>query len=362
MIPGPVEIAEDVLREFSGQPSVHYGPEWTNIYKTAQKMLNKLLRNTGLTFIMPGSGSLAVEAICATFCRDRRLLVASNGWFGDRVYAICSSYNDEAKKLGLPTVIPADPNIISRELKNQKFDALFMVHVETTTATLNPLKEIGAVAKEQNVDFFVDGVSSVGIEEIDMDNWGIGALAAASQKGLECLPGLGIVAVSQRLLERARNRKGYWFTNLGVWLEYYDKWNDWHPFPVTVPTNTIKSLKRSLQNILDIHGTEARTKMFENTVQVLRNELSELGVKPLGSFSDQCNGLTACNTEGDYRPSKLIRYLLSKHGIRVAGTLGTISESVFRIGHMSSVQCSRESVTRTIAGIDDFLKNQVRKL
>ena len=355
MIPGPVEISESVLERFCGQPPVHYGSDWAQIYKEVQRLLRSILNGTGPFFIMPGSGSLAIESICATFCRDRRVLVVSNGWFGERLYSICSSYTDRAVRMHLPHAIPVDATAVRRELRSARYDALFVVHVETSTATLNPLEEIACAAREEGVDLFVDGVSSAGIERMDMGKWGIDAVATASQKGLECPPGLGIVGISSRLIERACKQQESWFVNLGVWLDYQERWADWHPFPMTLPTNVVMALKKSLEEIIDNGGISTRIKMFDTASQMIRNALSMIGLKPLGSYDYQCHGLTAIDTEGRFDPSELLRYILQEHHIRIAGTLGELSKRVFRIGHMSTTQCSEESLSRTVAGIREFL-------
>ncbi|HAA86142.1 MAG TPA: hypothetical protein DCE14_07350 [Kosmotogaceae bacterium] len=356
MIPGPVEVSECVMEEFCGQPPVHYGSGWAQIYKKVQRLLRSVLNGTGPFFIMPGSGSLAIESICATFCRDRRVLVVSNGWFGERLYSICSSYTDLAVRMNSPTTIPVDAEAVRKKLRSAKYDAIFLVHVETSTATLNPLEEIACVAREEGVNFFVDGVSSAGIERIDIDKWGIDAVATASQKGLECPPGLGIVGISSSLTEKARKQQKSWFVNLGVWLDYEERWTDWHPFPMTLPTNVVMALKKSLESILDTGGVSTRIMTFHSASQMIRDALSTIGLEPLGSYDYQCHGLTAIDTEGRFDPAELIKYMLLEHRIRIAGTLGELSKRVFRIGHMSTTQCSEESLLRTVTGISEFLK------
>ena len=88
MIPGPVQIAPDILEAFNGQTAAHYGPEWTEIYLSTEKMFSKLVNSDGRTFLMPGSGSLGLDTVATTFCRGKKCLILNNGMFGNRLYEI----------------------------------------------------------------------------------------------------------------------------------------------------------------------------------------------------------------------------------------------------------------------------------
>ena len=127
-----------------------------------------------------------------------------------------------------------------------------MVHVDTSVGILNPVKEATAIAKEQGCLVFVDAIASSGIEEIRMDEWHIDGVATASQKGFECPAGLGMVTINEQLIESLNDLppSRSWYCDLRIWYDYYNKWNDWHPYPVDVYKRQELKMPCQLQKLL----------------------------------------------------------------------------------------------------------------
>jgi len=356
MIPGPVEIPDDILVSFQGQPVAHYGPEWAELYLETAGRISKIIGSKGRTFLMPGSGSLGLDTAAATFCRSKRCLVLNNGMFGERLYNIVSKHTPDVEVLKFPLNIPVDQDIVNKTLKDKNFDAVFMTQVETSTGILNPVEEISKISKENGALFILDAISSAAIERLEMDNWGVDITVTASQKGFECPAGLGIVTVKLSLLDSLRDSPGHtWYTDLRVWCDYYDMWHDWHPFPVTLPTNTIMALAKSSQ-IIETEGISSRQKMHKEISSRFRKAISELGLKLYAKENQCAHGLTAVSTDGKFEPSELIIFLKKKLGIQISGSFGEIKNHVFRIGHMSRKQCLNVNFISLLNGIAFFMK------
>lgn len=355
MIPGPVEIPEDILAEFSGQPVAHYGPEWARFYLQTASSVSRLLGSEGMTFIMPGSGSLGLDTACATFCREKSCLVLHNGQFGQRLADIVSTRTPRVKLLTFPPGRPVDPDEVENRLQRDEYEVILMAHVETSTGILNPAEEVGAIAADHGCLFILDAVSSVGIEKLESDRWSIGVTVTASQKGLECPPGAALVTVRPGLLQKYAAAGGIgWYTNLHTWFEYYEKWHDWHPFPVTLPTNIIRALAASVR-LIESQGIDSRRRMHREASARLRNAMSALGLRPLAPESCSAHGLTAISTEGAFPPAELINYLKEKMNIQITGSFGELAERVFRVGHMSRVQCRRGNLLGVLNGVALFM-------
>ena len=92
MIPGPVESPDEVIDAFNGQTIAHYGDEFRDLYIDTVDRLSRILGSKGLSFLIPGSGTTALEAIGATFCNGKSCLVINNGSFGDRIYDVSTRY------------------------------------------------------------------------------------------------------------------------------------------------------------------------------------------------------------------------------------------------------------------------------
>ncbi|HUT65125.1 MAG TPA: alanine--glyoxylate aminotransferase family protein [Spirochaetota bacterium] len=358
MIPGPVEIPEKILRACEGQPVAHYGPEWAKLYIKTADMVSKILGSGGKSFLMPGSGSLGLDSAAATFCRDKRCLVVNNGMFGERISSIVSKQAEKVGVLEFPLGKAADPDGILEALEKGEYDVLFMTHVETSTGVLNPVSEIGRAVKQTGALFILDAVSSAAIERLEMDDWGIGVCVTASQKGFESPAGLGIVTVSDALLSSLSESGGRtWYTNLGVWWDFYNKWNDWHPFPVTLPTQTIVGLAKSLDMIHE-EGVQTRQAMYRTVAGKVRSAMRALGLKPFAPDEECAHGLTAVSTDGKIDPSRLVDYLKKFFSIQISGSFGSLKDHVFRVGHMSRPQCEMKNLVAFVTGVAQFMKEE----
>jgi aspartate aminotransferase-like enzyme len=240
----------------------------------------------------------------------------------------------------------------------KSYDAVFMTQVETSTGVLNPVREIGEILREHDAMFVVDAISSAGIEKLEMDNWSIDVTVSASQKGLECPAGLALVTVTEALLKGLRNNSAPgWYTNLKTWYEYYENWRDWHPFPVTLPTNTIVALDTSLK-IIEEEGLGVRQSMYMKAAGQMRRALSALGLETLVTDEAAAHGLTAASTRGMFAPNEAVHYLKKRFGIQITGSFGSLADHVFRIGHMSRKQCTRRNLMNVISAIYLFMKSK----
>src|SRR2546425_10751150 len=86
--------------------------------------------------------------------------------------------------------------------QNRSIDVVCVVHHETSTGMLNPVKEIGAIAKKAGRFLLLDGVSSLGGEEIDFNSSNVGMIAGSSGKCIQGFPGVGFVLVRRALMEQ----------------------------------------------------------------------------------------------------------------------------------------------------------------
>ncbi|MCS6903591.1 MAG: aminotransferase class V-fold PLP-dependent enzyme, partial [Candidatus Bipolaricaulota bacterium] len=223
-IPGPVEIASETLAEMAAPLTAHYGSEWVELYTETLELCKRIWRTErGTAFLMPGPGSAGMEAaILSLSGEERKFLMLTNGFFGDRWVRVTQSY-------GIPLAIlegewgrALDPDAVEQALKRDRaIRVVVLVHGETSTGVLNPLREIAAVCRRYEAILIVDTVATLGGEEIAFDEWGIGIGVSASQKCLGCPPGLAPIAISPEawaLIERGRVPG--WYLNLRTWKEY----------------------------------------------------------------------------------------------------------------------------------------------
>ncbi len=358
MIPGPVEVEEDVLEQMGSPIQAHYGAAWVEVYNQTIQLLQQVLKTTGKVWMLPGSGSLAGDSIIQSlFAPGERVALCSNGHFGHRWQEIMEANGLDLSIIDTPPDQLLDPAELDRLLASDPtISGVAAVHLETSTALLNPVEALAEVCRRHDRLFVVDAVSSLAGAPLDMDGWGIDAVISGSQKGLGGAPGLAIVAVNDRAwakIEAAPKFPRSWYLDLRRWQWYAENWGDWHPFPVTMPTSIILGLRAALES-LTTEGLDARFQHYEQVASRLRDGLAALGMKLVVPAGQMSPVLTAAYVPAGIDSGDIIRYLAEVHQIRITAGFGASKPCVIRIGHMGAV-IGQADVDQLLAALREFL-------
>ena len=359
MIPGPVTVADDVLREMGGPVQAHYGPEWTAIQNETLSLLQQVFQTKNEVFLLVGSGSSALDAGIGSLTHSgETIIVGVNGFFGERLAHMGRDYGLQVEALTAPLGEPLDPPKIAEMLdRHPDAAALALVHLETSTSVVNPVKELAALANARSVPLIVDAVSALGGLPLKIDEWGIDICVSSSQKCLGAPPGLAPISVSDRAWEIMASKPGRghgWYLNLETWRWFAKEWADWHPFPVTMATNNILAIRTALRNLL-AEGLEARIARFTDLALRLRKGVRELGLKPLTPDEQLAPVLTAIYGPDGAHSDEIVRFMLDERNIKISGGLGEgLRERIFRVGHMSP-GVSQKDIDDVIEGLAAFL-------
>jgi len=337
MIPGPIDVPGEVLEAMGGPVIAHYGADWVPIYRETISLLQYAFCTQNWVLMFPGSGTTGLDAsVGSLLITGEKVLVLSNGSFGERLVAISKSYQLEVHVLTSSSLRPTPVNQVEERLKEGGWQAVLMVHHETSSGILNPVREVGTLCRRYGVPFIVDAVSSLGTVELNTDDWGIDLCVSASQKGLEAPPGLALVAVSERawktMQEKAPTGHGFCLSLL-TWREYIERWGDWHPSVVTMPTNNILALRASLLRLKE-EGLDNRIARYGRVSRAMRAGLRALGFELLVKDEWASTGITAVKSPQGIEPDDLRDYLLEKHNILIARGAGEWRQEALRIGHM----------------------------
>ncbi len=360
LIPGPVEAPDEIIEAFNGQTVAHYGKDFRDLYIDTAQRLSRILGTSGSSFLVPGSGTSALEMIGANFCRSKKCLIINNGHFGERIFEVASRHSTQVDQVTFHSGQAYDLGTIEDYLFKGKYDLVWMVHVDTSTGILNPLEEVSKLCKKYNTRLFVDAIASSGLENIKMDDWGISGIANASQKGFSCPAGFGLLTLSVDLLNNLDNfeKAQTWFSDIRVWIDYYEKWNDWHPYPVSLPCNLVKALNKSFE-IIEEEGIEKRVLMFEDISNRMVASIRHLGLDLFVPQGYQAHGLTAVTTLGKFNAVDFIDFLREKFQIQIGGSLDKKTKPfVFRIGHMSTKQSQTKNMVSVISALGAYMRIQ----
>jgi len=179
MIPGPTEVAPDILRGMSAQVPAHYMDQRLKLYGDTLRMLRELLYTKGDTFIMTGSSSISLQGAMCTLFEPGDKVIA------DEIFA------DYARLYGgkvvdvTPTPGEAiDPALVQNKLREEKdVKIVAILHNVTWTAVTHPIEEIGEIVNKEGAVFVIDAVSSIGGIEIRMDDWHVDVVGSGSNRG-----------------------------------------------------------------------------------------------------------------------------------------------------------------------------------
>src|SRR5580692_7948715 len=212
-IPGPVEVSEKTFKALCSPMIGHRGQGFKDLYAKIQPQLQQLLSTKQLVYLSTSSAWGVMEGAVRNLVR-KRVLNCMCGAFSDKWLDVSKRCGKDAEGLQVPWGSPIRAAQIEAKLATGQFDALTLIHNETSTGVMSPIEEIAALKKKfPDVTFIVDAVSSMTAMKLDFDALGIDLLLAGTQKAFAMPPGLAVFVCSPAALAKAATAKdrGYYF-------------------------------------------------------------------------------------------------------------------------------------------------------
>lgn len=358
MIPGPVDITEDVRQAMAVPAMPHYGTEWVRFFGETREMAKQVFGTLNDLYVMCGPGTMALEAAMASALEiGDTVLVPYSGFFSERLGVVAAGDGLNVVHFDVPAGQPVLPEQVADAFEvHPEIKALVVVHHETSTGVLNPLEEIVAVARSYGALVIVDAVSSLGGVPLPVDAWGIDLCVTVANKMLETPPGVSLISISPRawqMIEQRQSPRG-WYLDLKTWRWYATHWSDWHPTPATMPTSNINALNRGLALLLD-DGLEVRYAAQRAAAQAVRRGLQALGFPMLVEEKYASPLTTACYLRAGVAGDALVAYLADRAGILVSGGIGDLSGKILRVGHIGAAR-KRDYIVALLLAVEEFLR------
>ena len=350
-VPGPVDVADEVLQAQAAPMMPHRSKEFEAIFRGASEKAQKLFYTQNRVFLTASSGTGLQEAAIRNFV-NKRVLSIVNGAFGNRWYDVAVSNGKDAEKLAFEWDTPASPERIADTVRDGGFEALTVVHNETSTGMQNPVKEIAEAVHAVSPDtlILVDTVSSLSGAKIEMDAWGLDMVLTSSQKCLALPPGLALGAVSDRAMTKAESveNRGWYFDLLRM-----EKHRNKDSSPATPAMSLIYALDLQLDRIF-AEGLENRFARHSAMAKRVHEwaEAHDLSMYAPEGYRSQT--VTTIKNERGINVSDLNAFLMER-GMRIAGGYGPIKATTFRIAHMGETQM--EDVDKLLEAMEEYLKN-----
>ena len=351
-IPGPVDVAPKVMQAMTKPMIPHRSDEFNELFRHTEARLKKVFYTENRVFQPPATGSGMQEASIRNLVQ-KDMLSCVNGAFGERWYSVAISNGKQADRLEATWGSIHTPDMLAEALKAKHYEAVTIVHNETSTGVENPLKELAAVVHEVSPDtlILVDAVSSLGGVKIETDAWGLDFILTSSQKCFALPPGMSFAAVSDRALKKAESvdNRGWYFD-----LLLFEKHRIKNSTAMTPAIALINGLDAQLDRILaeGLDNRFARHLAMAERIRAWGFEHDMPNLAPLEYCSKTVSTLQ--NKPGIDIPA-LNQFLMTR-GMRIANGYGKLKNKTFRIAHMGETQMS--DIDTLLEAFDDFLQKK----
>ena len=329
----------------------HRGEPFKNLYRDIHPKLQTLFGTKQPVFLSTSSAWGVMEASIRNLV-GKRVLCCMCGAFSDKWLDVAKRCGKEAEPLQVEWGTHVDHKDVDLALASGKFDAVTLIHNETSTGVMNPLSEICCtLEKYPDIALIVDTVSSFSAVKIDMDALGIDVMLTGAQKALALPPGFSLFAVSEKAFARAEKipDRGYYFD----FLEFKKQQAEWMT-PSTPSIGHIFALQSKLDEIFD-EGLDARFDRHARTNALVRDWVRRTGFDFFAEEGFRSKTLTCLKNTRGIDVVKLLRDLREKHKVVIDGGYGKLKGQTFRLSNMGDE--TDETVSHLLACLDEVLSS-----
>ncbi|ATF15029.1 2-aminoethylphosphonate--pyruvate transaminase [Brevibacillus sp. HB1.4B] len=353
LTPGPLTTSSTV-REAMLRDWCTWDRDYNELVQAIRQKLVRLATSQVEDYtsvLMQGSGTFCVEAVVSSAIpADGKLLVLTNGAYGDRIVEMAQVHEIATEVIDFGEVTKADAEALEQKLAaDATITHVAVVHSETTTGMLNPIKEIGEVAKKYGKVYIVDAMSSFGGIPLDAAQLSIDFLISSANKCIQGVPGFGFVVAKTSALIRCRG------IARTLSLDLYSQWKTMEEqngkWRYTSPTHVVRAFYQALIELEAEGGVEKRYERYQRNQQLLAEGMERIGFRILLPKESQSPFITSFY----YPESEAFTFAELYERLKQAGFViypGKISQAdTFRIGNIGEVY--PEDIERLIAAMEN---------
>lgn len=354
MNPGPCNVSERVRSASQTVDLCHREPEY---FECQNEVRSLLLDVFGLDpsvyapILLTGSGTAAMEATMASaFGPDEKVLVINNGVYGDRLARMARSHRIETVELTYEwTQRPDLEDIKSAIEQDESIAGIAVVHHETTTGLLNPVAEIGQIAKAAGVRLVVDSISGLAGESFDFDAIDPSYAICTANKCVQGLPGISFIFAKREAVRQAAEFPARTvYLHLPTYLAKQDAANT----PFTPAVQVMFALREALTELKG-ETIEGRIARYRSASKILRDGFKNLGLDLLLPEEHRSNTITAARLPEGWTYNAM-HDAFKEVGYVIYAGQGDLSKICFRVANMGQIEHSE--LHRFIEVLTDLLK------
>ena len=331
---GPVMSNDFILKIGAEQTPYFRTPEFSKINLENEQLIKELLyaSEDSRAIFLTGSGTAGMEAtVMNVFNEDDKVLIVNGGGFGQRFVDMCNLHNIDCDDIKLEF-----GHCLTKEMLNQ-YDGrdytAFMVNIcETSSGVYYDIDLISEFCKKNDLLLVVDAISSFLANDLNMVKHGVDVVIIGSQKALACPPGIAIIVLDEKAVERVENN-----TCKSMYFDIEDMLVNGirGQTPYTPAITIILQLNARLKQLKEDGGIEAELKRISDLAQDFRNKITEFPVE----VKTNClsNSVTTVHSNEKIE-ANLVEILKNEYDIWVSTARDDLSETMlFRVGHMGDL-------------------------
>ena len=353
-IPGPVEVSEKTFQAFRSPMIGHRGQGFKDLYAKIQPQLQQLLYTKQLVYLSTSSAWGVMEGAIRNLV-SKRVLNCMCGAFSDKWLDVSKRCGKSADALQVEWGSPIRAEQIDAKLATGQFDAVTIIHNETSTGVMSPLAEVAALKKKYpDVMFIVDAVSSLTATKIEFDALGIDVLLAGTQKAFAMPPGLAVFACSPAALAKAATIKdrGYYFD-----FVEFQKNAEQSMTPSTPSIGHVYALSSRLDDFF-AEGLDARYARHKKLADLTHAWAAKHGFNLFPEKGFESVTLT-CVSNGARPGGRVVdvpklQKLVKDQGFLIDGGYGKIKGTTFRLSNMGDE--TEATMGELLAAMDTAMK------
>jgi 2-aminoethylphosphonate-pyruvate transaminase len=343
--PGPVNVSPRVTAALERGDLCHREPECAELLARVRARLLAAFAPRGefAAVLLAGSGTAAVEAAVTSVCSERgRLVVVSNGVYGERIAAMAAAARIAHTVIESPWTSPADVDAVERALHAPDVEAVAVVHHETTTGLKNPVGEIARRARARGKLVLVDAVSGLAGDPLDVDACDL--VAGTAGKCIQGFPGIAFVLARADVLARlTTNPRRSLYLSLTTYVQ--------HAMPFTPPVQLAYALDEALAELLE-ETVAGRIARYAAAAAQLREGFARLGLECVLPPALRSNTITSLRFPAGRTYAEL-HDALKARGFVIYEGQGWFAKEAFRVANMGAL--GREDFARFLAALGEVL-------
>ena len=356
--PGPTMADPRVLRAMATPLLGQFDPEFTAVMNEVMDLLRVVFQTRNeRAFPVPGTGRAGLEAAMVSLLEPGdRVVIGECGRFGLLLIDIAERCGAEVVPVRAEWGRIVEPEAIARALGQGRTRMVAMIHGETSTGVLQPLAEIGRLARAHDALLMADAVVTLGGSEVATDDWGVDVMVAGTQKCLSCPSGLAPITYNARAAAVLEKRQSRIRSNYLDLLQLQRYWSPARHNHHTAPTSMVFGLREALRAVV-VEGLEARFERHRLHGAALRAGLAAMGLTLFGPETGdrRLPFITPVVVPAGVDELAVRRRLIEEFGIEIGAAFGQLQGKIWRIGTMG-YSARRQNVLLCVAALESVLR------